>query len=447
MGLPLPKHLSDKLTCRTIHSLLYRDILPDDGLYLPRILAKHQQKLGLAFSAKFTQQMDAQNENPFTDETDTPDDIAYSEIQRQRAMNRDPMDTALSGALADRVRLLWRIHQQSFQKGFWDFTWLLEEGIRRGITWSADYCAVDEINDLNALQATLAARIQGTEVEYVGDLDQAIYGFAGVDPQSILNILPYDRTETMELSHRLTRPVADAAEKILDAASWRSPGIIRTERKGGMYHKKTVIEDVFMRIRNEPSVFSDVYVIGRTNWLVSLARNMAIDMGLNVARTGEEELLKEFCGLITDTPAMLPHRSIPAVTAGFLPAVEYYRKGAKAELLRIYGEDPNGSMAWSRFYTQFGTERLKMSIEGKWDMWYRGKQIDPSKPVVRFDTFHASKGLEASTVLVITDITERVETEGVADEEIRLAYVAVTRGRDHVFPVTIGKGWKNRWIP
>lgn len=93
---------------------------------------------------------------------------------------------------------------KGFQKNFWDFTWLLEEGIRRDIRWSADYCAVDEINDLNALQATLAARIEGEEVEYVGDLDQAIYGFAGVDPQSVLSILPYDRMETMELSHRLT---------------------------------------------------------------------------------------------------------------------------------------------------------------------------------------------------------------------------------------------------
>lgn len=104
-------------------------------------------------------------------------------------------------------------------------------------------------------------------------------------------------------------------------------------------------------------------------------------------------------------------------------------------------------MSWDRFYTQFGTERLKMSIEGKWEMWYRGKQIDPSKPVLRFDTFHASKGLEADTVIVIRDITERVETEGVADEEIRLAYVAITRGRNEVYPVEIGKGWKNRWIP
>src|SRR5574337_477789 len=50
-GLPLSKTLSDCLTCRTIHSLLYRELLPDDGLYLPRNLVKHAAKFGVAFSS------------------------------------------------------------------------------------------------------------------------------------------------------------------------------------------------------------------------------------------------------------------------------------------------------------------------------------------------------------------------------------------------------------
>lgn len=378
---------------------------------------------------------------------DALDDKAYSEVQRLRARMQTWTDTACIGMLRERVKLMWKIHEDAFRKDFWDFTWLLEEGVRKGIKWSADYCAVDEINDLNALQATLMARLSGGRVEYVGDLDQAIYGFAGVDPQQILKILPHDEIETMELSHRLTAPIAKAAELCLSQASWRSDGRIKTEREGGIYHQKQVIEGVLAEFKARPDAWGDMRVIGRTNWIVEKVREMAREIGLNVANSGEEDLLKEFCDFIVKPRPVVHHSMIPALTASFLPAAEYYRRGAKAELLRLYEAEPDGQMSWMRFYAQYGTQRLEMALVGEWKQWYRGKIVDPSKPIITFDTFHASKGLEADTVVAITDITERVENEGVRDEEVRLAYVAITRARNHLIPAEVGYGWKSKWIP
>lgn len=427
--------------------MLYKEIDPDPGLYLPRSLVKHASKLGVVFSKPFAQLLDSAQETPRDDVSVELDDLAYSEVQRLRAMMKSWEDTHYQGPLRTRVKFMWELHQDAFKKDFWDFTYLLEEGIRRGTAWKADYCAVDEINDLNALQATLAARIQGDQVEYVGDLDQAIYGFAGVNPKSILNILPYDKLETMELSHRLTAPIARAAEACLSQASWRSGGTIKTERLGGTYHDKQVIENVLLTIRNNPEAYGDTYVIGRTNWLVGRARHMAIEYGMNVAQNGEEDLLTEFCALLRDFPPMMRHSSIPCLVAPFLPAADYYQRGAKAGLLRLYEHEPDGAMKWSEFFSRYGTDRLKRTLAGEWREWYRGRIIDPLKPVIRFDTFHASKGMEADTVVLLRDITQRVEDEGERDEEIRLAYVAITRGRDHVFPVEMDYGFQSRWIP
>ena len=446
-GLPLSKTLSDRLTCRTIHSLLYRELLPDDGLYLPHNLVKHAAKFGVAFSSTFAQTLDAKSEIMRDDASSVMDDKAYTEVQRLRSMMKTWRDTTYNGDMADRVRFMWELHQDAFKKGFWDFTWLLEEGIRKGTTWSADYCAVDEINDLNALQATIAARITGDQVEYVGDLDQAIYGFAGVDPKRILEILPHDEVETMNLSHRLTQPIADAAEICLSQATWRTGGRIETRRPGGAYHGRSILEHVLRTIRANPGAYGTVYVIARTNWLVERARQMTVALGMNVAQTGEEGLLRDFCSLILSKPPTLAHRYIPALTAGFLPAQEYYRRGAKAALQRLFDAKPDGWMTWDDFFAQYGVERLERTLAGEWGEWYRGRVIDPSKPIIGFDTFHAAKGMEADTVIVLRDITERVESEGVRDEEIRLAYVAITRGREHVFPVDIGTNWKSRWIP
>jgi superfamily I DNA/RNA helicase len=410
-------------------------------------LIKGSAALGIAFSPAFAQTLDRGAEIFSTDLGAEMDDIAYTEVQRLRAMMLTWRDTRFVGPMADRVRFMWEIHEDAFKKGFWDFTWLLEEGIRKDVTWSADYCAVDEINDLNALQATLAARITGGLVEYVGDLDQAIYGFAGVDPQKILQILPYDTMETMELSRRLTPPIAEAAERCLSQAHWRSGGRIKTERAGGRYHTRQIIENVLLTMRKDPMPWGNIYVIGRTNWIVDKVRQMAMGYGMNVANTGEEDLLRDFCKLIADPQPNMRHSMIPALTASFLPSNEYYRKGAKAALHRLQDAEPDGWMEWKDFYAQYGSTRLKRTLDGEWREWYRGRIVDPSQPIIGFDTFHASKGLESDTVVVLRDITERVENEGDRDEEIRLAYVAITRGRNHVLPVDVDSGWKSRWIP
>lgn len=382
-----------------------------------------------------------------TDEVDSIDDLAYNEVQRLRAMQKTPRDTRYSGPIADRVRFMWDVHMDAFRKGFWDFTWLLEEGVRQNLSWSADYCAVDEINDLNALQATIVSRLSGKLIEYVGDLDQAIYGFAGVDPKQILSILPHDQIEMMEHSYRLTDPIAKTAEQCLRQASWRTGGLIKTTREGGVYHEKQLIENALLAIRGKPDVYGDIYVLSRTNWLASKAQALAIKYGLNVAKSGEEQVLAEFCELIKNPGPTLSYRFIPTLTSSFLPSNQFYKAKAKANLTRLYEAEPDGWMEWSTFYEQYGTERLKRAIEGNWREWYYERVIDPSKPIARFDTFHASKGMEAKTVLILTDIPERVVTEGSPDEEIRLAYVAITRAKDHAFPVSLAYGEQNRYVP
>jgi superfamily I DNA/RNA helicase len=66
-----------------------------------------------------------------------------------------------------------------------------------------------------------------------------------------------------------------------------------------------------------------------------------------------------------------------------------------------------------------------------------------ANPRIRVGTIHSVKGAEADNVAVLTTIGSRVE-QGMenpdqADEEHRIAYVAVTRARRHLYVVNEGK--------
>lgn len=432
--------------------MLYRELNPDPGLYFPTLLATDGGKLGFSFGRDLSERLKSGNDN-YSDDAETDDDLAYNEFQRLRAGSLGWTGTGYSGYLRERVKKMFEIHGKAFGKGYWDFTWLLEEGVRResgrGILWSADYCAVDEINDLNPLQAQIVAQIRphpGGTLEYVGDLDQAIYGFAGVNPQGIMQTLAYEgEIETMELSKRVPSEVAKRAEMVLGRASWRSPGHLKAEREGGAVSEIQALERIFGAVKRG-EIKGSSYVLARTNWLVNEARAMARDMGLNIARTGEEDALKEFCNLLLNRPARISLAQASALTAKFLPAREFYQHGMRRKLLNKFEENPEYSLSLEDFEKNYAGEAMKRALRGEWREWYYGREFDPSKPMIRFDTFHASKGMEDEHVIILTDSTTRIEENGQKDEEIRLSYVALTRAREQVSMARMRDGDQNRWF-
>ena len=352
----------------------------------------------------------------------TEDDACYLEIQRLRARGQTWKDTTFTSFNADRVKHIWDILQSGFARGYWDFMYLLEESDRRGLTFRADYVAVDEINDLTPLQCRIVGRSEGTKVVFCGDLNQTIFGWSGVDPETILT-LPHDTTENQNESYRLTTEVAVFADKIIDRASKRyGEKIIPLAGSGEVLRDKS-----FRNVLYKLPVWGNAMVLGRTNYIVDQARRVALDAGANVVLSDAEVLQGELCKLIADRPPTFPLEKVEAVLGSWLPSGRFWKHGAKKKLR----ECTSRYMQWDVLYEEYGTPDLRRVMEGELD-WYEGRPaFNPDEPVIRFSTTHAAKGLEEENVVVLRDMSARVRNglEQNEDEEVRIAYVAATRAK------------------
>lgn len=360
-------------------------------------------------------------------DAESNDDLCYLEVQRLRAMGLSWKDTPFVGYLADRVKCVWDVLQDGFNRGYWDFMYLLEASAKKGLTFKADYVAVDEINDLTPLQCRIVGRSEGAKVVFCGDLDQTIHGWAGSSPEAVL-ALPHDKVEYQNESYRLTDEVTEYAERIL-----------RYKKIKPLAGKGEVTRD--MNFRNVlRDLRGDALVLGRTNYIVQCARREALQVGANVVMSDEEALQAELVALIKDLPPTFSFNKAESILGAWLPAGRFWRWGAKKKLREHMERSPFHNMSWSRLYEEFGTPDLKRVIEGNLG-WYEGRpNFDPAKPLIRFSTIHAAKGAEEETVVVLRDLDARVR-EGLwrnEEEERRVAYVAATRAKRHLIISSLG---------
>lgn len=427
----LSKDKIERFRCATLHALLFRHYKCERNRLLTPYLFSDSKKFGFRFGRRLTK-TEGILDDWFDPETD--DDLAFVEFQRLRSLGLSARETRYGGYVASRVERLWGVHDRAFRKGFWDFTRLLELGATdERFVLSADYVAVDEINDLNPLQVAIVSRAKGLEVDQVGDLSQCIYGWAGVKP-SVIRSLPYDAVLTRETSFRLTPPVAEAANQIIRKSSETPDGIIRTQKTGGSYVFEPQIRNILSNIRANPKAFGSVYILARTNYLRDQATELCDQYGLNLARSDEQKRFGEFISLLRRQPATIGPSDFPAFDGPWLPARTYLRYGAKKRM-KEYSGDP---ITWDTFWQKYGTDLLRQAFlrfdEGIF-RWYTGNKriFDTSLPLIRLDTIHKSKGMEEDTAIVLADKPSRVALDGDRDEETRLAYVAVTRSKQRTF--------------
>jgi len=366
---------------------------------------------------------------------ETEDDLAYIEFQRLRARGLSMESCRYHGYIASRVIRLSELHTEAFSRGYWDFTYLLERGaMDDSFHMQASYVAIDEINDLNPLQVKIVSKMHGDDVDQVGDLAQSIYGFAGVDPE-IIRTLPHDTTRTLETSYRLTPPVAQAANAIIQKMHKPLISCIRTLKQGGEYVYERQIRNILGRIKQDPHAFGGVYVLARTNYLKSKAVTLAREYGLNVVLSDDDINFGLFKSMQRDRPPSIQKYMARGFLGPWLPARTYFKHGRKTALRRWVESEGEGFIPWRDFFNSYATDLLKQVLDGERQIVYASgvSTYDPENPAVRFDTIHKSKGMEDDTVIVLADKTERVDQSSSRDEEIRLAYVAVTRSKQRTY--------------
>ncbi|MEX0892762.1 MAG: UvrD-helicase domain-containing protein [Gemmatimonadota bacterium] len=117
---------------------------------------------------------------------------------------------------------------------------LLEEHeeVRRAVWKRWHYVMIDEYQDTNAVQLTMARHLAGSRRNLcvVGDDDQSIYAFRGADVGNILDFehhFPGAAVIKLEQNYRSTKRILEAANAVIAASGRRHAKRLRTENPIG----------------------------------------------------------------------------------------------------------------------------------------------------------------------------------------------------------------------
>lgn len=313
----------------------------------------------------------------------------------------------------------------------------------------------DEQQDASPLLDAVCKRlVSGPKVKWcyvVGDPFQSIFGFAGSSAKCFMG-WKVAKEKIMPKSYRCPKEILALGEQCLRAMSLRGGYFDRkvqpADHKGEVIRHQST-EDLTRRIdANEDWLF-----LARTNYQCSRLFGYLNSIGIPAKSTkAQDEPTVRQRGLA----------ALSALEAGdgvrgeeWCRAVEILPSRAKDGPLLVRGtkttwRDPEMARKWDVVFPADliqlgGTERLVEEIRsGGWEsfvdngsIWRRQVKkygIARAKcPLVRVGTIHSAKGLEATNVAVLTTTSTRVAKgaldEDQADEECRLAYVAVTRAK------------------
>lgn len=313
---------------------------------------------------------------------------------------------------------------RAFKKanGYIDFTDILEKTRDSGIHAPVKIAFIDEAQDLTPLQWDVAHSVfAGCERIYVaGDDDQAIYEWAGSTPVDFLTLT--GEKEVLGQSYRLPKKIHRYANSVLERIEYRETKIFSPRDEDGSVDFVHRLEDVKVQ-ENETTL-----ILARARTDLRRIRDLLLQWGIPFKMLGDEypndrdmRYIRMF-NHAKENPENIAAQKLleSAVTVGGL----YTPYTDKIDVMDAVAFQERDTPAIKVFYREF----LKnCNNEKKFD--------------VTLSTIHAAKGKEADHVVVLLNLTKRVEDVYYRsrDEEMRCLYVACTRAKQRMTIVEGGK--------
>jgi DNA helicase-2/ATP-dependent DNA helicase PcrA len=335
-----------------------------------------------------------------------------------------------------------------------DFIDMLEEVLWRNLRPRGIQVAmVDEAQDLNRLQVeAIAAWFKHCDRLYVaGDDDQAIFTFQGADPNWLLEFKKHAHLVVLDQSWRVPRAVHEIADAIIHRNATRIDKPYRPRNADGVVDRATL--DVAMR-GLDPRC--ETLVLARNRCFVDDAAGELERHGVPYLIEGGASPLDPERGVARALRTGLALGRGETVRAADLAAMlKLTLSGAaSAEAKATVGKlKPRDVLTGHDVRALLGGGSLLADIAARGaasalqkadqralayvDRVFAKYGVDV-EPKIRLTTIHASKGREASTVVVMPDMTNatfeasRDVRNGGDEAENRVGYVAVTRARDRL---------------
>jgi superfamily I DNA/RNA helicase len=295
-----------------------------------------------------------------------------------------------------------------------DFTDLLENC---DSVLDVDYLFIDECQDLSPLQWKVMSRAAENckRVYIAGDDDQSIYGWAGAEIDYILNIKA-DKNEVLPKSYRLPEAIFKVSGQILKRIKQRQP------KKYTHNGKKGIIEHVSGFDIVDYAKETDCLVLCRNRWQIKDVKLHLEEIGVPYSVFNKSSLdCKEVEAVLYWENFRKGRELSPAQykvickfskkLKGILSARHVPKDFLDYKWFEIMDLMPNDMKNYIRRVVQSGHKINQM-------------------PKINLSTIHQSKGGEADTVVLLTDVSTTVWENIHKDDEHRVWYVATTRAKN-----------------
>jgi superfamily I DNA/RNA helicase len=420
---------------RTIHAICYRQInLSQDQVVKPSDLRAFGKELGIKLNGNITDPWVEEFDRSF--EAPTRDDMLlqinhcgrHKGILLKEALAQSSVDIDYKYAMwFTKAYRNWKT-----KNGMLDYTDMLTNYLDYGFSLDIDSIFVDEAQDLSSLQWEVVSKLGFNAKRWfiAGDDDQAIFHWAGAD-SSAFQDLSTDITEVLGQSYRVSRNVYETAMRITGRMKKRLPkDYSPTPSEGkavniGFLHSIDWREKSFVLFRNHyrgqelarQLKEDSVPYIGHGSPLTN--------QDVRIALVGWYRLIKN--GEITQLQA----RKLVKFSDEDHLQLNIKTALSQAKTLKmndIFIKPPNW-FEWSKIMNKLpGIDIIENCVR-------RVGFLRTSKPSIELLSIHQSKGREAHTVVLDTDVSRAVYDEMMRnpDDEHRVWYVGVTRAKERVF--------------
>lgn len=267
---------------------------------------------------------------------------------------------------------------------------------RSGPRIGAEFILFDEAQDASPVMDAIVAAQTNAQTVLVGDSQQAIYGWRGA-VNAIARMRERLPTSMLTQSFRFGAPIADAANMIL------------------------ALLDADLRLRGTSAITSSVERVDRPDAI--LCRTNAASVGAVLAHR-----------MLGRRPHLIGGGSEVAAFARAAGELQIGRRTIHPELAcfdnwtevqRYVADDPQGSelLMLVKLVDEYGVPVIMDALE---------RMPGENAADLVISTAHKAKGREWRRVQIAGDFNAERAAE--ADEELRLAYVAITRAREVLDP-------------
>jgi DNA helicase-2/ATP-dependent DNA helicase PcrA len=323
-----------------------------------------------------------------------------------------------------------------------DFDDLLSQGIAElqrdpayaaAVRWRFRHLFVDEFQDVNPLQHALLDAWVGARDDLcvVGDPQQAIYGWTGADGRWLEDFADHHPGATvvhLGQSHRSSPQIVNVGHAVLTGRSEGAPMATRPDGPPPRSHRfpdaqaEAAAVPVLARDARPPGGrWGAIAVLARTNAQLEPVATALQRAGVPFRSRATGEADDAVSALLASVGRMPERGTLRAWLDEHALGADPLPTGVQEAVEDLLLQDPDASGADLRVWLRTG---------GRGD----GPLLEGDEDSVTLSTFHAAKGLEWPTVIVVGAVPGLVphasaRTPQALDEERRLFHVAVTRAQ------------------